>query len=107
MDNDIKVARQNRLDSAYKTILILLFVALAAAIAAIFGQIYNINTKIDAEVKQISSAQEKNHLINNQQNNVVLGYLICIATVQPANRTPAIINACVAQAEKSNPISNQ
>lgn len=104
MDNPVTpvIAKQKRLDVVYKTILTLIVAAIAVAIFATFVQIYNINSKINSEVKQISAAQAKNRANLDQQNGVILGYLICIGTIQPQDRTPALINACVAQAEKSD-----
>lgn len=93
---------QRRLDRAYKVILSLIILAVAAAIFATFVQIYAINSKINSEVKQISAAQARNRSSLDQQNGVILGYLICIGTIQPQDRTPTIINSCVAQAEKSD-----
>lgn len=102
MDNEAKLERQGKLDAVYKLILGLILITVSIAIVAIFGQIYAINSKINSEVRQISAAQEKNHLINNQQNSVILGYLICIGNIPPGNRTTAIINTCVAQAKKTD-----
>lgn len=101
-EDEFRERRQKRLDILFKIIIVLIVIVVTIAMVAIFIQIYNINAKINTEVKQISAVQERNHIINNEQNSVILGYLICIGNIQPVDRTPTIIANCVAQAKKTD-----
>lgn len=104
--DDVKSARQIKLERILKVIYSLIFLTIAVAIVGTFIQIYNINVKINSEVKQIQDAQQHNRLVTNTENNVTLSYLQCIATIHPEDRTQAIVNNCVTTAEKENNAQN-
>jgi hypothetical protein len=94
--------RKQRLDVWYHTILACIGIIITIAIVVTSVQIYAINSKINNEVKEIQSSQAKNHNTDTLQNSVIIGYLECTQPLSPDERTPAVLQNCLTQAEKAD-----